>query len=135
MSLKLDRTDFQKKISSFEKMHPKRVKKILLKTGDQVKVDADTISPKSPHLEGNLRDNYQILALEYNLIMIWYMMPYAARWHEAVDDIDPITGGKIKWSEKGVGAKYLENKFLTLGEKYGALMAEFYRSEVDSART
>lgn len=133
MSMRLDRSDFQKKMRSFEKKHPSIIEGILLKTADQVKIDADTISPKTPHLEGQLRGNYQIKAINATLVMIWFLMPYAARWHEALDDVDPVTGGKITWSETGVGAKYLENKFLTLGKKYGELMAALHKSEVNHA--
>lgn len=133
MSMRLDRSDFQNKMKSFEKKHPKIIERILLKTADQVKIDADEIEPKTPHLEGQLRGNYQIKALTAYRIMIWFLMPYAARWHEAIDDIDPITGGKINWSETGVGPKYLEKKLLTLGAKYGELMAALHRAEVNRA--
>jgi hypothetical protein len=126
MSMRLDTSDFQKKISSFEKKHPKITERILLKTADQVKIDADEIPPKTPHLEGQLRGNYQIKALNEFLVMIWFLMPYAARWHEATDP-------EPNWSEKGVGPKYLENKLLTLGAKYGELMAALHKSEVDHA--
>jgi hypothetical protein len=133
MSMRLDRSDWIKKMMAFKNKHPSMVQRILLKTADQVKIDADEIEPKTPHLEGQLRGNYQIKALKAYIIMIWFLMPYAARWHEAVNDIDPITERKINWSETGVGAKYLEKKLLTLGQKYGELMAALHRAEVNRA--
>lgn len=133
MSMRLDRSDFQQRMKGFKLKHPKIIERILLKTANQVKIDVDTIPPKAPLLEGPLRANYIIRALNNFLVMIWLLMAYAARWHEAVNDIDPVTGKKIKWSERGVGAKYLEKKFLTLGKKYGQLMAALHRAEVDRA--
>lgn len=126
MSMRLDRSDFQKKMKSFKKKHPSIVKGILLKTADQVKIDADEIEPKTPHLEGQLRGNYDIRALKNYLVMIWFLMPYAARWHEATDP-------EPNWSEAGVGPKYLEKKLLILGQKYGELMAALHRAEVNRA--
>jgi hypothetical protein len=123
--MRLDRSDFDKKMRSFEKKHPSIIERILIKTGDQVVIDANEIEPKTPHDENQLRSEVQVKALKYNLIMIWFMMVYAARHHEA----DP----PFNWKETGVGAKYLEKKFVMFAEKYGKLMAALHRSEVNRA--
>ena len=125
MSMRLDRSDFQKRMKLFEKKHPSIIERILIKTGDQVVIDANEIPPKTPHEYGELRSEVVVKALKYNLIMIWFMMVYAALHHEA----DP----PFKWKETGVGAKYVENKLLRFGEKYGQLLAALHQAEVDRA--
>ena len=125
MSMRLDRSDFQKKMKSFEKKHPSIMERILIQTGDQVVIDANEIPPKTPHDKGELRSEVSVKALKNHLIMIWFMMVYAARHHEA----DP----PFNWKETGVGAKFLEKKLLTLGKKYGQLMAALHRAEVNRA--
>lgn len=125
MSMRLDRSDFQKKMKSFEKKHPKIIERILLKTGDQVVIDAKEIPPKAPLDEGQLRSEVVVQALNEFLVMIWFMVVYAALHHEA----DP----PFNWKEKGAGAKYLENKFLRFAKKYGQLMASLHQAEVDRA--
>jgi hypothetical protein len=126
MSMRLDRSDWVEKMKAYKTKHPSMVQRVLLKTADQVKIDADEIEPKTPHLEGQLRGNYQIKAFKDYSVMIWFLMPYAARWHEATDP-------EPKWSEQGVGPKYLEKKFVMFAEKYGQLMAALHRSEVNRA--
>lgn len=124
--MRLDISDFEKRMAGFEKKHQKIIENVLFKTASQVKIDADEIPPKTPHLEGNLRGNYRIIPLKFYLVMIWYMMIYATRWHEATDP-------EPNWSETGVGPKYLESKLLNYREKYGKLMAELHRAEVNNA--
>lgn len=125
MSMRLDRSDFQQKMKSFKLKHPKIIERILLKTGDQVVIDTKEIPPKAPLDEGQLRSEVVVKALNEFLVMIWFMVVYAARHHEA----DP----PFNWKEKGAGAKYLESKFLRFAEKYGQLMAALHRAEVDRA--
>lgn len=43
-------------------------------------------------------------------------MPYAAKWHEAVNR-------KVNWSEGGVGPKYLEAKLMAFAKKYFGIVA------------
>lgn len=75
----------------------------------QLKRDADEIEPKTPHKTGHLRANviYKITKDEGSLT---FKQPYAERWHETEKD--------IKWSEAGVGPKYLEKKINRFYGKY-----------------
>ena len=45
-----------------------------------------------------------------------FRMPYAAKWHEAVNK-------KVNWSEGGAGAKYCEAKLMMFAKKYMAIIA------------
>lgn len=86
-----------------------------------LKIDSDTVTPKTPHLEGHLRADFIIQAKKVsgkNIEgLLVYNSPYAARWHEA-------EGEAINWSEAGVGAKYVETKITRYKEKYNAIMGE-----------
>lgn len=125
MSLRIDVSEFKNNMKNFKSKHPKMIERVLVKTAQQVKIDADEIPPKTPHDEGTLRGNVEIRALKYFMVMIWYMTVYAARHHEA----DP----PFNWKETGVGAKFLEIKLSTYNEKYGKLMAALHRVEVNNA--
>jgi len=50
-----------------------------------------------------------------------FRMPYAARWHEAIDK--EWAAGGINWSESGVGPKYIERKLQMFARKYFNIMA------------
>jgi hypothetical protein len=47
---------------------------------------------------------------------IVFRMPYAAKWHEAVNK-------KVNWSEDGAGPKYLESKLAMFKTKYMKIVA------------
>ena len=134
MSKALDTSDFDGKMAKLKRLEPEIIGRCLIKTMDQVKVDADEIPPKTPHDKGELRavENVEIKLIDPTTVQIWYMMPYAARWHEAVNDIDPVTGRKITWKETGVGPKYLEKKFVDYAEKYGKLLAAHHKAELNN---
>lgn len=55
-----------------------------------------------------------------------FRMPYAAKWHEAID-ADWAAGG-IDWSEPGVGPKYVERKLQMFAKKYFQIVAENVRA-------
>jgi hypothetical protein len=50
-----------------------------------------------------------------------FRMPYAAKWHEAIDKT--WEEGGIKWSESGVGPKYAERKLQMFMRKYIGMVA------------
>jgi hypothetical protein len=50
-----------------------------------------------------------------------FRMPYAAKWHEAIDKA--WEEGGIKWSESGVGPKYCESKMMYFAKKYIGIVA------------
>lgn len=45
-----------------------------------------------------------------------FRMPYAAKWHEAVNK-------KVNWSEGGAGPKYVESKMMMFARKYMQIVA------------
>lgn len=50
-----------------------------------------------------------------------FRMPYAAKWHEAIDKA--WEAGGINWSESGVGPKFVERKFQMFAKKYFGIIA------------
>ena len=86
----------------------------------ELKNDADNVRPRTPHLHGDLRGEYNISRIKLtkgkvSSITLTFEMPYAERWHEAV-------GLSVNWSETGVGPKYLESKMARFGKKYIAII-------------
>jgi hypothetical protein len=124
----------------------------------ELKRDADTVYPKTPHLEGNLRGDFSLvlegitqskvvnrsggkgsdhgerakpterIGAKEIIAKIIFRMPYAAKWHEAIDK-DWAEGG-IKWSESGVGPKYLESKLAMFKQKYYGIVAAAVRAAI-----
>jgi len=140
----LDMADFLKNLSFIGKIKILGLaEKACWEAAAALKKDADGIAPMSPHLHGNLRGNtersgkskktksggeihtewYPKNTLEENSlhkisILVSYLAPYAARWHETTDNIN--------WSEDGVGPKFLEAKMARedLRDKYFKLIAD-----------
>jgi len=115
-SFTLDMNDFMKNLSFIGKVKIIGLaEKGCMEAAWALKKDADEKEPKTPHLHGSLRGDAgsdvnikpKITKMPSSLfeiaILVTYCAPYAARWHEAV-------GETIKWSEPGVGPKYLEAK-------------------------
>jgi hypothetical protein len=136
----LDMSDFEKRLSFIGKLQiPSIAKKACWEAAAALKKDADEIEPKSPHLHGNLRgdavrgvkakgsgqvhtewfpkNTVEEESIHRISILVSYLAPYAARWHEAME--------AINWSETGVGPKYLEAKMARqdLRDKYFGLIA------------
>lgn len=121
----LDFKDFDKKFSKIVKdTIPGLAGKGLRQAGQEWKLDADNIAPRTPHLEGFLRGSGKVSDVKVGSseisISVSYDKPYAARWHEA----EP---GTVKWSEPGVGPKYLESKAVRFKNKYMQIIADIIR--------
>ena len=121
----LDFKDFDKKTERIIKQAmPKAAADGLRQAGQEWKLDADNVPPKTPHLEGFLRGSGEVSKAKVKGqsidVEVTYDEPYAARWHEA----EP---GTVKWSEPGVGPKYLESKAIRFKRKYMAIAAEVIR--------
>lgn len=112
----------------------------------ELKNDADRVQPKTPHLHGDLRGDYDLVlegitqskavskgsggdkaaqparrSVAAGIVAkIILRMPYAAKWHEAV-------GKRVNWSEPGAGPKYLEMKMSMFRKKYFGMIAEAVR--------
>jgi len=121
----LDFRDFNKKFTDIiQRAAPKSVQIGLREAGQELKLDADNIPPRTPHKEGFLRGSGKVS--EINIIgksaevTVSYDKPYARRWHEA----EP---GTVKWSEPDVGPKYLESKMVRFKNKYMEIIAAIIR--------
>jgi hypothetical protein len=130
----LDFKDFDEKFMEFavNKM-PFEAEQGLFAAAGELKRDADTVEPKTPHLEGNLRGQYNIThKIDAGKIFaeLTFKMPYAARWHEAEYNIDPVTGSKVNWSESGVGPKYVEAKLVRFMRKYIGIATDYIKAEM-----
>ena len=58
-----------------------------------------------------------------------FRMPYAAKWHEAIDKT--WEEGGIKWSESGVGPKFAERKLQMFMRKYFGIVADTVRKTTE----
>lgn len=122
----LDFTDFDKKTTEIMKNAvPADTAKGLREAGQEWKLDADNVEPKTPHLEGHLRASGRVskpekganeISVDVTYGGVKYKVPYAKRWHE----VEP---GTVKWSELGVGPKYLASKATMFMKKYMAIIA------------
>lgn len=142
--------DFETLIKRFEVLGAKTkkaCKKGLWAGAAALKKFGDEIEPKAPHLWGNLRGTAtrnQKAKKEGKVVKEWapkiteenrgdqvfsmvvsYCAPYAARWHEAVDEV-------INWSESGVGPKWLEAKIARddLRKKCYQIVADTIKDEL-----
>jgi hypothetical protein len=133
---KLDFADFDKKFLEFAiREVPGATQKGLYAAIERLHKDANQEAPKTPHREGHLRDDVAFdLKTQGDSIIseLTFKMPYAARWHEAEGDIDPVTGSHITWSEKadGVGPKYVETKLIRNMKRYIGIVTDFIEAEM-----
>jgi hypothetical protein len=148
----LNITEMDKRMLLFSGKVDKITKLAMFEAAAALKLDADNISPKTPHLHGNLKGDAkrsakakatktgneirpewfpkiekEDLGKNKLSVLVTYCAPYAARWHEAVDE-------RINWSEDGVGPKFLEAKMARqdLRDKYYGLIAERIKQELAS---
>ena len=112
--------DFDRKFFEYAvKTAPAAAEQGMFEALSELKHDADTVVPKTPLLEGNLRGDYSLIlegitqskivevgskdkggskpaerfGAKSIIAKLLFRMPYAAKWHEAVNR-------KINWSEK-----------------------------------
>lgn len=115
----LDFTEFDKGFDVFAAKYMDAAEGGMREAIQELKIDSDTIVPRTPHLHGDLRGQYKfefMVKMAQLVGVIIYEMPYAARWHEAV-------GMAIQWSEKGSGPKYIESKMILFKKKYIGIIA------------
>jgi hypothetical protein len=144
----MDFSNFNKKFFEYAlTAAPDAAEKGMFEAISELKNDADNVTPKTPHDEGNLRGDYTIVLegiteskiVEHSegknpnhhkggskpaerfgakdiITKLILRMPYAAKWHEAVNK-------KVNWSEGGVGPKYLETKMMMFMKKYFGIVA------------
>jgi len=131
---KISFEDFDKKFLDFAiNEAPKAAEQGIFAAVSELKNDADTVEPKTPHLEGNLRGQFDLSHKQEGeriIAELVFKMPYAARWHEAENDIDPVTGSKVHWSEAGVGPKYVETKLIRFMKKYIGIATDYIKAEM-----
>ena len=121
ISYTIDFTEFNKKLSAIIKnVPPDDVSVGMREALQELKLDADNVPPRTPHLEGHLRASGKVQKIKITTKEIsgelTYDAPYAKRWHE----VEP---GTIKWSEPDVGPKYIESKVVKFMKKYLEIIA------------
>ena len=133
----MDFTNFNKKFTKItEDAVPEDTVVGVREALQALKLDADNVPPRTPHLEGNLRASgkvkkVKILKKSISGALMYggkgtteegveFNVPYAHRWHEA----EP---GTVEWSEPGVGSKYLESKMIKFKKDYMKIIAEVIR--------
>jgi hypothetical protein len=151
-TFELDFSAFSKGFDQYCEEELKAAEKGMWEALRELKTDCDNVVPKTPHLEGNLRGDYTLVlegitqskvvnksggkgadhgakgekaverygALDIICKLI-FRMPYAAKWHEAIDR--EWAQGGVKWSESGVGPKYVESKLMMFAKKYMSIVA------------
>lgn len=137
----LDFTEFNERFFRYAlETAPAAAEKGMFEAISELKNDCDSVTPKTPHLEGNLRGDYTFIlegitqskvkevGTEHRggasavrrtgeiIAKLIFRMPYAAKWHEAVNR-------KVNWSESGVGPKFAESKLMMFGKKYFGIVA------------
>jgi hypothetical protein len=131
MSFTIDSSEFNDRMAKLFKARPAIKERIILKTLDAVLVDAITVFPKVPLLEGFLRGTAKsarapaIEMIDENTGVLAFQQPYAAKLE------DPEREPKFpNWSEDDVGKEYAGKKLQMFYEKYGQLLAEFHADEL-----
>jgi hypothetical protein len=81
----------------------------------QSKIEEKTGGKGKDHHKSGEKPVERFGALSIILKLI-FRMPYAAKWHEAVNK-------KVNWSEGGSGPKYLESKMMMFMKKYIGIVA------------
>lgn len=124
----MDLSEFAAGIERLQDLTAKQIAAGLREAGTQLLLDSEAIVPRVPHLTGALRASAQLEMGEGGAeVNVGYNVPYAARWHEAENDIDPVTGKHINWSESGVGGKFMEKKMSERMEIYMKICADKIR--------
>lgn len=126
----LDMTEVNKNIFKLAADVPGLIDQGLFAAGERLKLDAIEIEPTAPKDKGDLRKYTEISPVnqgDVHAVQVAFLQPYAARWHEAEGDIDPVTGSKITWTTTGSGPKYLEIKMVRYMKKYFDGVADYIR--------
>lgn len=153
-SFSLDWTDFDKKFLEYAlKTAPAAAEKGMFEALSELKNDADTVTPKTPHLEGNLRGDYTLILEGITQSKVVEKSGGKGKDHQkggggaaaerfgASDIVAKVvfrqpyaakwheaadrewSQGGILWSESGVGPKYLESKMAMFMKKYIGIVA------------
>ena len=152
-TFEIDWSDFNKKFFEYAlKTAPEAAEKGMFEALGELEHDCDTVTPKTPHLHGNLRGDKTLIlegitkstvtektggtgkdharsgsapaptqGASSIIAKLIFRMPYAAKWHEAVDK--EWSQGGVNWSEAGVGPKYCESKLMMFARKYFNIVA------------
>lgn len=121
-----DDSSFDKGFKKYIKKFPEILVEAMWVAGNQIKNDADNIEPRTPHLEGTLKASgrvYKAKIVGHKLeLVIAYLAPYAAKWHEQE---------ARNWSEPGSGSKYLESKLKQYGRDYLGIIADYTKNKIN----
>ncbi len=152
-SFNLDFTKFEKGFFEYAlKTAPAAAEKGMFEAISELKNDCDNVTPKTPHLEGNLRGDYTIILEGITQSKVAEKSGGKGKDHKrggavaverfgAKDIIAKLvfrmpyaakwheaadrewSQGGINWSESGVGPKYCESKMMMFAKKYMQIVA------------
>lgn len=144
----LDWQDFDKKFFAYAlKTAPEAAEKGLFEAISELKNDADNVTPRTPHLEGNLRGDYTLIlegitqskiseksggkgsnhmkggggaSERYGAKNIICQLIFRQPYAAKWHE---AVNKKVNWSEGGSGPKYLESKMMMFMRKYIGIVA------------
>ena len=147
-SYKMDFSDFNRKfLTHAVKTCPAAAEKGMFEAISALKNDADSVVPKTPHDQGNLRGDYDIIikGITQSTVMSksegkgtqHFKSGEAPAERFGAENIiaqlvfrmpyaakwHEAVGRKINWSESGVGPKFLESKMMMFNPKYMSIVA------------
>lgn len=85
------------------------------------KVEENSGGKGKDHAKGGASKPAERFGAKDIIAKLVFRMPYAAKWHEAIDK--EWAQGGINWSESGVGPKYVEKKLMMFMKKYIGIVA------------
>jgi hypothetical protein len=152
----LDFADFNKKFIEYAlKTAPAVAEDGMFKMMTALKIDADEVTPKTPHLEGNLRGDYTIILEGITQSKVANHSGGKGSDHKSSGESAAERFGasniiaklvfrqpyaakwheavnrKVNWSEPGVGPKFLESKMMMFGAKYIKKIADMIKATTE----
>ena len=140
----MDITQFLAGVDNLEQVAFSACKAGLRAAGDKFLEDAKNIEPRPPHDQGTLVRSARMdtdglnqgleMSVAVGLGGASFNVPYAHRWHEAEDNIDPVTGNKVTFHEAGTGPKYLESKVIANANQYMQVAADVIKQNIGGGK-
>lgn len=104
---------------------------LILEGITQSKVEEKSGGKGKDHHKGGSKPAERFGALNI-IAQLIFRMPYAAKWHEAIDK--EWAEGGILWSESGAGPKYCESKMMMFAKKYMGMIASAVKAAAEGGK-
>lgn len=152
----LDFSEFNERFLKYAlEIAPAATEKGMFEALSELKNDCDAVSPKTPHLEGNLRGDYTLILEGITQSKMTNHSGGKGKDHGRTGEKPAERRGakdiiaklvfrmpyaakwheavnrKVNWSEPGVGPKYCETKLMMFRKKYFGLVADRIRAKTD----